>query len=86
MDVLHHAYACNRRNDGAPGIDGQTFEQTESYGIDRWLAELQEELQTATYHPSAVRRVMIPKPDGDGERPLGIPTIRDRVVQMAVKL
>ncbi len=86
MDVLHHAYACNRRNDGAPGIDGQTFEQIESYGIDRWLAELQEELQTATYHPSAVRRVMIPKPNGDGERPLGIPTIRDRVVQMAVKL
>jgi RNA-directed DNA polymerase len=85
-DVLAHAYACNRRNGGAPGIDGQTFEQIEAYGLDRWLVELQEELQAETYRPSAVRRVMIPKPNGDGERPLGIPTIRDRVVQMAVKL
>ena len=86
MDVLEHAYACNRRNGGAPGIDGQTFEQIEAYGLDRWLAALQEELQAATYQPSAVRRVMIAKPNGDGERPLGIPTIRDRVVQMAAKL
>lgn len=86
MDVLEHAYACNRRNGGAPGVDGQTFEQIEAQGVDRWLAELQEELRTATYEPSAVRRVMIPKPNGSGERPLGIPTIRDRVVQMAAKL
>jgi RNA-directed DNA polymerase len=86
MDVLEHAYGCNRRNGGAPGIDGQTFEQIEAYGLERWLAELQEELQAVTYQPSAVRRVMIPKPNGNGERPLGIPTIRDRVVQMAAKL
>jgi RNA-directed DNA polymerase len=86
LDVLEHAYACNRANGGAPGVDGQTFEQIQAYGVGRWLAELQEELRTETYRPSAVRRVMIPKPGGDGERPLGIPTIRDRVVQMAAKL
>jgi RNA-directed DNA polymerase len=86
MDVLEHAYARNRENGGAPGVDGQTFEQIEAYGVDRWLAELQRDLQTETYRPSAVRRVMIPKPNGQGERLLGIPTIRDRVVQMAGKL
>ena len=85
-DVLAHAYACNRQNGGAPGVDGQTFEQIEAYGVDRWLGELQEELRTETYQPNAVRRVMIPKAGGTGERPLGIPTIGDRVVQMAAKL
>ena len=85
-DVLLEAYARNRRNAGAAGVDGQTFDEIESYGVERWLAELQEELRAETYQPSRVRRVMIPKPGGVGERPLGIPTIRDRVVQMAVKL
>ena len=85
-DVLKHAYARNRSNGGAPGVDGQTFAAIEAYGVGRWLAELQEELRNETYKPKAVRRVMIPKPSGVGERPLGIPTIRDRVVQMAVKL
>jgi RNA-directed DNA polymerase len=85
-DVLIHAYRCNRANGGAPGMDGQTFAAIEAYGVRRWLSELQEELRNETYKPKPVRRVMIPKPDGVGERPLGIPTIRDRVVQMAVKL
>lgn len=85
-DVLVHAYESNRANGGAPGVDRQTFAAIEAYGVKRWLAELQEELRGETYKPSPVRRVMIPKPGGVGERPLGIPTIRDRVVQMAVKL
>jgi RNA-directed DNA polymerase len=86
IDVLDYSYARNRENGGAPGIDGQTFEQIEAHGLDRWLAELQGELQAESYRPSPVRRVMIPKSNGQGERPLGIPTIRDRVVQMAAKL
>jgi RNA-directed DNA polymerase len=85
-DVLMHAYKCNRANGGAPGVDGQSFAAIEAYGVRRWLVELQEELRNETYKPKPVRRVMIPKPGGVGERPLGIPTIRDRVVQMAVKL
>lgn len=85
-DVLVHAYKCNRANGGAPGVDGQSFAVIEAYGVRRWLAELQEDLRNETYKPKPVRRVMIPKPGGVGERPLGIPTIRDRVVQMAVKL
>jgi RNA-directed DNA polymerase len=85
-DVLVHAYKSNRANGGAPGVDRQTFAAIDAYGVRRWLAELQEELRSETYKPSPVRRVMIPKPGGVGERPLGIPTIRDRVVQMAVKL
>jgi RNA-directed DNA polymerase len=85
-DVLEHAYRCNRSNGGTPGVDGQSFAAIEAYGVKRWLAELQEELRNETYKPKSVRRVMIPKPGGVGERPLGIPTIRDRVVQMAVKL
>jgi RNA-directed DNA polymerase len=85
-DVVAEAYARSRGNAGAAGVDGQTFDQIESYGVERWLAELREELRTETYRPSPVRRVMIPKPGSVGERPLGIPTIRDRVAQMAVKL
>jgi RNA-directed DNA polymerase len=85
-DVLEHAYRCNRSNDGTPGVDGQSFAAIEAYGVKRWLRELQEELRNETYKPKPVRRVMIPKPGGVGERPLGIPIIRDRVVQMAVKL
>ncbi|MGH3304888.1 MAG: reverse transcriptase domain-containing protein, partial [Streptosporangiaceae bacterium] len=66
-------------------MDGETFEQIEAAGVDAWLASLREELVQKTYRPVPVRRVMIPKPGG-GERPLGIPTIRDRVAQTAAKL
>ena len=84
-DILRHAYALARANAGAPGRDGMTFAQIEASGLERWLAGLREELVSKTYRPDPVRRVSIPKPDG-GERPLGIPTIRDRVVQTAAKL
>ena len=66
-------------------MDGQTFEDIEAYGLERWLDELAQELKSRTYQPQPVRRVWIPKPDGK-QRPLGIPTIRDRVVQMAAVL
>src|SRR5947208_1043156 len=84
-DVLGHAYALARANAGAPGVDGVTFAQIEASGVEAWLAGLREDLVAKTYRPDAVRRVMIPKPGG-GERPLGIPTIRDRVVQTAAKI
>jgi len=84
-DVLAHAYERCRQNQGAAGVDGQTFEVIKEYGLERWLDELTEELKKQTYCPEAVRRVWIPKADGK-QRPLGIPTIRDRVVQMAVVL
>jgi RNA-directed DNA polymerase len=84
-DILEFAYLRCRFNDGAPGVDGQTFEDIEAYGRDRWLDELTTELRERTYRPSPVRRVFIPKGDGK-QRPLGIATIRDRVVQMAVVL
>jgi RNA-directed DNA polymerase len=84
-DILAHAYALVKDNGGAPGVDGQDFAEIEAQGPERWLTELRNELRTKTYKPQPVRRVMIPKPGG-GERPLGIPTIRDRVVQTAAKL
>jgi RNA-directed DNA polymerase len=84
-DVLGHAYALARANAGAPGVDGVTFAQIEASGVEAWLAGLREDLVAKTYRPDAVRRVMIPKPGG-GERPLGIPTIRDRVIQTAAKI
>jgi RNA-directed DNA polymerase len=84
-DILVHAYELAKANRGAPGVDGQTFEQIESQGLEKWLTGLRDELRTKKYKPQPVQRVMIAKPGG-GERPLGIPTIRDRVVQTAAKL
>jgi len=85
-DVLQHAYRLVRSNKGAPGIDGVSFDAIEAgEGVETFLEGLAEEVKNRTYRPMPVRRVMIPKPDGS-QRPLGIPTIRDRVVQMAVKL
>jgi len=84
-DVLVHAYERCKANKGAAGVDDQTFQDIESYGERRWLEELAREIQDKTYQPQPVRRVWIPKPDGK-QRPLGIPTIRDRVVQMAAVL
>jgi RNA-directed DNA polymerase len=97
-DILRHAYDLARANRGAPGVDGVTFTVIEAAGVDGvtftvieaagvegWLGGLRKDVVAKTYRPQPVRRVMIPKPGG-GERPLGIPTIRDRVVQTAAKL
>ena len=84
-DVLGHAYELARANAGSPGVDGASFAQIEAAGLEAWLAGLREDLVSKTYRADPVRRVMIPKPGG-GERPLGIPNIRDRVVQTAAKL
>ena len=84
-DILRHAYDLARANKGAPGVDGVTFATIEAAGREEWLAAIRKDLVAKTYRPQPVRRVTIPKPGG-GERPLGIPTIRDRVVQTAGKL
>src|SRR6476620_12587404 len=77
QETLNRAYRQAKANAGAAGVDGVRFADIETYGEERWLAELRQELEEETYHPQPVRRVKIPKPGG-GERPLGIPTIRDR--------
>jgi RNA-directed DNA polymerase len=86
-DIMEHAYRLVKAKKGAPGIDGVSFEAIEGMegGAARYCAQIAEELRTKTYKPMPVRRVYIPKPDG-GKRPLGIPTIKDRVVQTAVKI
>jgi RNA-directed DNA polymerase len=84
-ELLAHAWRCCRANGGAAGADGERFEDIEALGVERWLGELAEALRKKEYRMQPVRRVYIPKPDGK-ERPLGIPTIRDRVVQTAVML
>ena len=82
-DVLLHAWRCCRANGGAPGVDGLTFKQLEERGVNGWLEELAKELREKTYRPQAVRRVWIPKPGSTKPRPLGVPCIKDRVVEMA---
>ena len=85
-DILEHAYRLVRANGGAPGIDGVSFQSIETgEGEAKFVSKLQQELKEKTYRTQAVRRVNIPKADGR-KRPLGIPTIRDRVAQMAVKI
>ena len=84
-DVLTFAYERCKANSGAAGVDGQTFEDIEAYGGERWVDELAQELRSRTYQPLPVRRVYIPKPDGK-QRPLGVPAIRDRTAEMAAVL
>jgi RNA-directed DNA polymerase len=84
-DVLREAFDGCRRKAGSPGVDGVSFEQVVEQGVNEWLGKLREELRTGQYQPQALLRVWIPK-SGGGERPLGIPTVRDRVVQKAVVL
>jgi RNA-directed DNA polymerase len=84
-DVLWEAWERVRENRGAAGVDRVTLADVESYGVSRMLGELQRDLREGSYRPAPVRRRLIPKPDG-GKRPLGIPTVRDRVAQQAAKL
>jgi RNA-directed DNA polymerase len=84
-DVLAFAYRCCKANGGAAGVDDQSFEDMEEYGVERWLDELAQELKSRTYRPLPVRRVYIPKPDGK-QRPLGVPAIRDRTAETAAVL
>jgi group II intron reverse transcriptase/maturase len=81
-DVLTFAYRSCKANGGAAGVDNQTFEDIEAYGVEQWMDELTQKLKDRTYQPLPVRRVYIPKPGGQ-QRPLGVPAIRDRVVMMA---
>ena len=84
-DVLKEAWRRVRSNRGAAGVDRETLADVEEYGAERMLQDLQDALRAGRYHPSPVKRRGIPKPDG-GVRPLGIPTVRDRVAQQAAKL
>lgn len=84
-DILAHAYAQCRSNNGAPGVDGQEFAEVEAYGVQRWLGELALALREETYRPDPIRRVFIPKANGK-LRPLGISTLRDRVCMTAARL
>jgi RNA-directed DNA polymerase len=84
-DILAHAYAQCRSNKGAPGVDGQDFADIEAYGVERWLGELALALRQETYRPELIRRVFIPKANGQ-LRPLGISTVRDRVCMTAAML
>src|SRR3954469_19089607 len=77
-DILRHAYDLMRTNNGSPGVDGVTFAGIEADGLEARVSGFRRDLINKTYRPAPVRRVMIPKPGGSGERPLGIPTIRDR--------
>lgn len=83
--MLREAWKSVKSNDGAPGVDGMTIGKVEEYGVDDYFKELGEELRKQTYKPQAVKRVMIPKADGSN-RPLGIPTVRDRIAQTVCKM
>jgi group II intron reverse transcriptase/maturase len=85
-DVLWRAWVAVRANDGAPGIDRTTLDQVEQYGVARLLDEVADELREGRYRPLPARRVFIPKPGSNEQRPLSIPAVRDRVVQAAVKI
>lgn len=85
QDVLAEAYRQCRANQGSPGVDGETFSDIENQGVQSWLKRISDELRTRSYRPLPVKRVHIQKPDG-GKRPLGIPAIRDRIVQGALKI
>jgi RNA-directed DNA polymerase len=85
QDILAMAYQRCKSNGGVAGVDGQSFEDINAYGVERWLGELAERLKKKDYKPEAVKRVWIPKPNGK-LRPLGIPTIADRVAQTALML
>jgi group II intron reverse transcriptase/maturase len=85
-DVLWRAWVAVRRNDGAPGIDGTTLADVEEYGVDRLLDELAQDLRSGGWRPLPARRVLIPKPGTTEQRPLSIPSVRDRIVQAALKI
>ena len=84
-DVLYEAWKRVKANKGSNGIDGIAIEDIEAKGVERYLTRIQSELKSGTYRPLPVRRVMIPKSDGS-QRPLGIPCVKDRIVQMATKI
>jgi RNA-directed DNA polymerase len=86
IDVLERAWAQVKENRGSPGVDAETLEAIEASGIEPFLAAVQAELRQGQYRPQAVRRVWIPKPGKADKRPLGIPAVKDRVVQTAAKL
>ena len=86
MDFLTEAYGQVRRNGGTAGVDGESFADIESYGVDRWLGELSRALRDGTYAPQPMREVLIPKRQPGKFRPPGIPTIRDRVAQISATL
>jgi RNA-directed DNA polymerase len=85
-EVLHEAYRLTKKNGGAPGIDGVTFEAIEEGGVDSFLAQIRDELVSRKYVPMPNRKKEIPKDGGKKVRVLGIPTIRDRVVQGALQI